>query len=194
MNNKNGIITDCNTVRVLIRAFMSGDTSPVREQAIYAFFAAHPAGSLDDDLEQYRPMFDWYAGMSLPITTNRKSKLLKRIAVAASFILTAVTALYIAIPAKTEESQNELYAQYKGSYIIRNGKRITDIKEIYQIVTDAERRADSLTNLYPDDIEIINNINRQLANDALSGISDRALAAQILADITDSDIHSHHIQ
>ena len=192
MINKNGIITDSDTATALIKAFLDGDTSPVQEQAIYAFFAANSPGSLKDDLEQYRPMFAWYAALNVPAPAKRKKKLFSRIAVAAVCFFAVATIAFSTIGNRSEE--NELYAQYKGSYIIRNGKRITDIKEIYQIVTDAERRADSLTNLYPDDIEIIDNINRQLANDALSGISDRAIAAQILADITDSDIHSHHIQ
>ncbi len=120
--DKGGNMTD---IRKLIGKFLDGETTNKEEQLLYDYFASD---KVSEDLQPYRAMFRWYAGgMKEPLPLRRHlRKMWKRVAVAAAVALLAGGGWmwygYV------EEAR--LCAIYEGSYIVRNGKRITDIAKI----------------------------------------------------------------
>lgn len=128
---------DAQSASRLVERFLDGDTTPAEEKAIYHFYAVH--SGLPRELEQYREMFAWYAGMK-PRATRRSWHAVA--AAAAAVLVVAGIGLGVFISEKSEESS--LYASYQGSYIVRNGQRIDDIRTIYTNLTIAEQYADSI--------------------------------------------------
>ena len=123
---------DASAVSILVERFLDGDTTPAQEKAIYHFYALHR--DLPDELERYRDMFAWYAGMQ-PRGERRPRHAIA--AAAAAVLVVAGIGLSVIITEKSEE--NSLYASYQGSYIVRNGQRIDDIQVIYNSLAVAEQ-------------------------------------------------------
>lgn len=165
---------DAAKIRRLVERFLDGDTNLAQEQAIYDYYASHP--SLPDDLEQYRPMFGWYSAMS-PVRRRRQPWLRYTGIAAAMALLVVVGLAHVRSDINADE---RLYASYQGSYVIRDGRRIDDVRLIYSNLAGAEQMADSLIDLAdrearsieqsPDDI---------LVDEALAGIDDPELALEI---------------
>lgn len=106
--------------------FLDGRTSNEEEKALYAFFASD---EVPKDLRKYKKMFSWYAGKmqdKLPSRTARRHRMVAVGAVAASILLLVSAGLGI----QNRYKQQEIYESYRGSYIIHDGKKITDIREI----------------------------------------------------------------
>lgn len=115
-----------------IERFLDGATTNEEEQALYHFFAND---DVPGKLKKYKPMFDWYAGgmkESLPQPRKHRSLHLTilRLAIAAAIVL----AFGVGIRLYTQYEQQKEYACYEGSYIIRNGKKITDMKTIMPVI------------------------------------------------------------
>ena len=171
---------DKSVISLLIDRFFAGETSPAEEREIYAYFA-----SVDDagELERYRPMFGWYEGLSghkpMAVPRSRRRRWLAVAGVAAAVALAVGISFTFFTPA--DRVPDDLYAVYQGSYVMRDGKRVTDISRIYNDLVKAEALADSLGRLdssKPDEA-----IEESLVDNALRGISDPELAAQIRRDI-----------
>ena len=107
-------------VKQLIERFLEGETTNAEEQQLYDYFS----GSVPKSLRKYQPMFRWYAeGMPERATTRR---LWPRWVAAASVVLLIGAGL-----AYYGHRQREAeMALYEGSYIIRDGQKITDLKTI----------------------------------------------------------------
>ena len=107
-------------MKQLIERFLYGDTTNVEEQMLYDYFKGDVARSL----KKYQSMFCWYAD-GMPERAKRRP-LWPRLAVAASLVavLAGGTVYY------EHQKTAELMATYEGSYIVRNGQKITDLKEI----------------------------------------------------------------
>ena len=139
----------------LVECFFEGKTTQEEEQELYAFFSAK---TVPEDLQQYQPVFQYFAGdlekelQIVPqkqISTHRKSK--KRIAfivsVAASVLIIVSVGLNVLFPDKNNSVTNP----YEGSYIIRNGVKITDMKIVLpeieatlQCMLEYEREMDAI--------------------------------------------------
>ncbi len=127
-------INDRNITRWVER-FLDGDTTCAEENELYRYFSRR---NLPAEVEQYREMFAWYSSLGgeqiqpelKPVKAENKVRILRLrpwqwISVAASIaILLAVGFIFrpASSPALSEE-----YLAYQGSYIIRDGKKITDL-------------------------------------------------------------------
>ena len=177
---------DINSISNLIGRFLDGSTSPTEEKLLYSFFKANPSGSLPAELEQFRPMFAWYAALpagNTAASAGRRRSFIRYAAAAAITALLTAAALFTFAPRNTAYPDT-LYAQYEGSYIVRNGKRITDIDKILVTVMRAEKMADSLSNSVLMQEQLSDNdFDSIMVVQALSGISDPELVQQLKDDL-----------
>jgi len=120
-------------IKQLIERFLEGETSNAEEQTLYDYFNSKKVAV---GLEPYCEMFRWYAA-GMPENKERPSKrsFLKWIAVAASLLLL----MGIGFGYHYYQEQQEQYSIYEGSYIIRDGKKMTDIKQILPELKAAEQ-------------------------------------------------------
>ena len=118
---------DKHNVKVYINRFLDGETSNAEEEALYRFFSGN---DVPRRLRKYKPMFDWYAdGMKEPLPQKHSVRLhpmLAKICAAASIVL----AFGVGFGIYQHYQESKLYDCYEGSYIIRDGEKITDIKKI----------------------------------------------------------------
>ena len=111
-------------IRQLINRFLDGATTNAEEQMLYDYFAGE---DIAPELMQYRDMFRWYsAGMPEMNVKQRRMPLRRILALAASVLLLVGIGFGIHRYQKLQEE----YALYEGSYIIRDGVKITDISKI----------------------------------------------------------------
>ena len=119
------VMTEIENIKKMVERFLDGETTTAEEQMLYDFFAADV---VPKELRPYQEMFRWYAGgMKEPLPDgNKKRTLLARIAVAASVVLL----VGVGVGWYRHVEYEKLCAIYKDSYIVRNGKKITDIRTI----------------------------------------------------------------
>lgn len=169
----------------LVALFLDGATSPAEEESLYAFFRSATAGSLSPSLEACRPMFAWYEGLGKNEERKPAASFWSRFKYAGVACVSAVLiagACFIAKEASA--SENPLYAQYDGSYIIRDGKRIYDMDQILSTVMRAERLADSLESVAAREEELLDrDYDRILVETALSNVADPALASALKSEL-----------
>ncbi len=121
-------------IQQLIERFLEGETSNAEEQVLYDYFENK---EIAPDLMPYRKMFRWYAaGMPESKAKSSKRPHSKWIAVAASLLLL----VGIGFGYHYYQEQQEQYSIYEGSYIIRNGKKMTDIKQILPELKATEQK------------------------------------------------------
>lgn len=135
-------------IELLIGRFLDGETTNAEEQRLYDYFAGTRVASR---LEKYRPMFSWYAGgMEEPLPESAPTAVprvrliplwLRTAACAAAAVLLIAGA---AVAYLRHASAERLYATYEGSYIVRGGKKITDLKAIMPELRRIEREASAL--------------------------------------------------
>ena len=125
-------------IQQLIGRFLDGRTSNAEEQLLYDYFSEE---NVAPELAQYREMFRWYAaGMperkAKSIVLPRLTKTARRwLAVAASLLIL----IGIGFGYRSYQKQQSEYAIYEGSYIIRDGKKITDLRQILPILKATEQ-------------------------------------------------------
>ncbi len=135
-------------IELLVEKFLDGATTNAEERRLYDYFSGSRVARR---LEKYVPMFRWYAGgmaEPLPAGSNgaggraRLVGLRMRVAVcaAAAVLIVAGAAAGFRHYRQTER----LYATYEGSYIVRGGKKITDLKAILPELRRIERDAEAL--------------------------------------------------
>ena len=146
---------DKHNVKEWIERFLNGQTSNIEEQALYRFFATD---DIPHNLQKYKAMFDWYAGGMKGELLKAKQKrhlrpLMIRWMTAASILLASGIGLGI-----YQYQQKEEYDCYEGSYIIRNGEKISDIKQILpelrkttQLAEQEIKKAESIQNKSAED-------------------------------------------
>ena len=111
-------------IRQLIERFLEGATTNAEEQILYDYFNSK---DIAESLERYRVMFQWYAaGIPEQKAKHHKRTYAKWLAIAASMLLLVC----IGFGYRYYQEQQELYAIYEGSYIIRDGIKNTDIRQI----------------------------------------------------------------
>ncbi len=138
---------DHNEARILCRRFLEGATSDDEEQRLYLYFRSCDPAS---DLAEYAPMFQWYDSLTsqnsvTPVAsvTAKKRSVVKSIATfsaaAAAVLMLVATVITAWQTADTRRDMMEL----QGSYIIRNGEKITDLASIYPELKRAEKMVEN---------------------------------------------------
>lgn len=174
--------TDHRHIRTTIARFLDGETSVAEEKELYNFFRLP---DIPADLKQYQPMFNWYASLGeshdeaapadIAGTENRASASRVRLlelrpwqwmGIAAMLALLLSVGFIFRSPSIPEE-----YLAYEGSYIIRDGKKITDLR----IVVPEIERTQQLVN------ESLGEIDMSLRT-ADSAFDDAVLADEDLSD------------
>ncbi len=113
-------------VREWVDRFLEGMTTNAEEAELYRFFEK---GNVPKDLEKYRQMFQWYAGgmqgdpRVKHSNVGRIIRLSLKIAASVVFVCGLGLIVY-------HFSFQKKYEFLEGSYIIRGGKKITDLKSI----------------------------------------------------------------
>ena len=132
-----------------IHRFMEGETTNAEEQAIYRFFRS---GDVPEHLKVYAPMFAWYEeGMpeekkEIPITTKTKT-FLKRIPLGVwsmGIAAMLVIGIGLGILSGLDNDMDDEWSCYEGSYVMINGKRITDEKKIMPIILETLAEAERM--------------------------------------------------
>lgn len=134
---------DKSTIGRLIDRFMAGETSLEEEKLLYGYFART---DVPTEFEPYREMFRWYADLGetdcdstssaseMQAADKPQSRCGKifagfrpwHIAGIAAMIAVVICTMFFFRPSTTIDIPEE-YLCYKGSYIIRDGKKITDL-------------------------------------------------------------------
>lgn len=151
--------------RALVSRFLDGQTEATEEKWLYDFYAANSVGSLPSDLENMRAMFDWYAALPAAASPQAVSKrrtsrhwLLIGSEIAASLAIVAAIAWGMMGYFDNTTDLNRVHADYVGSYIIRNGEKISDLNVIYDDIIESESIIDSIeaeSNFYENTINSI---------------------------------------
>lgn len=110
-------------IQQLIERFLDGETTNAEEQTLYDYFASD---DIAESLKQYQEMFRWYADGMPAICGHKRAYVRTIFAIAASLLLL----IGVGLGYWHYQQQQEEYAIYEGSYIIRDGKKITDIRQI----------------------------------------------------------------
>lgn len=139
---------DNSTIHQLIGRFLAGETTTAEEQTLYEFFSRD---EIPSDLLDYKEMFSWYASLkdsastlsapSKDEPTSSKVQLLilrpwQWISIAAMIALLFSIGFSLRYPTI---SLPEEYLAYEGSYIVRDGKKITDLRIVVPEIQRTER-------------------------------------------------------
>ena len=123
-----------------VNRFLEGETSNAEEQELYRFFREDDVPS---ELKKYIPMFNWYAdGMKEPLPQHCRGIRMKHIFIRMSIAAAILLVCGFGIKFYQYYQQDDKYECYEGSYIIRNGKKITDMKVIMPEVQKTSRYAE----------------------------------------------------
>ena len=129
---------DENRIQQLIERFLNGETTNAEEQMLYDYFAGE---DVSPELIKYREMFRWYsAGMPEMNAKQHRMPLRRILALAASVLLL----LGIGFGIHRYQQRQAEYALYEGSYIIRNGVKITDISKILPELKATEQKVSEM--------------------------------------------------
>jgi len=164
---------DINNVELYIDRFMEGETSNDEEKELYRFFATEK--DLPQHIAQYREMFAYFESgldeslsaqalteaehstakvVQLKPVDTKKPK--KRIFMFATSIAASIVLIFGISFGLLKNDADELYT-YEGSYVMQNGKRVTDKETLKLMIDNTMKEAD--------------NIEKQVAQ--LSEISDK---------------------
>ena len=135
--------------RRLLDKFLDGATSNAEERHLHDYFLN---GNVADDLARYSGMMDWFAdldGSGKRDDTAKKlsgRRLMRRrwltgIAAAAAVAVLVATGINRFGVGEEEEYDSELMEMYAGSYMMRNGKKVTDLKKVLPTILETERIA-----------------------------------------------------
>lgn len=159
--------------------FLDGNTTCAQEQEIYAYFQND---DIPAELEQYREMFAWYANGMRDEPVNKKSvrvSIIRYVSIAASIALIVSIGFHY-FKAYTYSQQE--YAIYEGSYIIRDGEKITDIDKILPELKHAEQIACEYSRMQSVTIESNDDYMLQVALQGVSNPQIRQAIAQALSE------------
>ena len=136
----------------LMEKFLEGATNNIEEARLQEYFKQ---GMLSEDMAPYAEMMEWYAVLNSSSSSRKSKKGLFRswhniprrlyIAGAAAVFL----GIAVAIGLKQSDANHGGYTQelldmYEGSYIVRGGKKETDLKKILPTILEMERCASKM--------------------------------------------------
>lgn len=166
--------------RRLTGLFLEGETTSDEEQKLYRYYARSKVAS---DLVPYAGMFSWFDALESATETTsvrHRHKVPRFVAAAA---ITAFVLVGVGLTLGYNFGSDEFSAEriYAGSYIIRQGKKITDIQSILPELERADRIVDST--LVASYVSSPENPELLVLNEAMKNISDPEVKAMLLADI-----------
>lgn len=157
MNKKINILRPLNDseARLLLVRFEAGETSLEEEQTLYAYFHRR---DLPADMRALRGLMSWYEGgcvgepfLEEPVSakkhTNRFRQILLSAASVALLVALGFAAFTLTGRSAAESSAEEFAELYRGSYVIRNGEKITDPALIRDDIMRARHLTDSINQL-----------------------------------------------
>lgn len=135
--------TDEARLRELLDRFFEARTSTAEERELYALFSSP---NLPADLASMRPLLGWFAeGMpAAPATPAVKSVAPRRTLFAFVASIAAMIAIIITLGVDYSASAADHYAMYEGSFVMRNGQRITDLRQIMPQLRAVEADAEQV--------------------------------------------------
>lgn len=132
-----------NNIMQWIERFLDSTTTCAEEQKLYEYFSKK---NIAPEAEQYREMMTWYASrMATPIVNHKRKRSFSikhwiyTISIAASIALLCTLGFKIY---NRQSANSEEFSIYDGSYIIRNGEKITDLDLIMPELIEAEQFID----------------------------------------------------
>lgn len=159
---------ELNSITRLIDRFFDGETSRQEEQTLYSFFRRK---DLPENLMKYRDMFAWYEDIeaSVPAATDAGSgsgsaaslrqeenpvrlphmRPAAWIGIAASLLLLLTLGV---VYRNTLSPMPKEYMAYQGSYIVRDGRKITDLRIVVPEIQRRERQIEARINALNSDI------------------------------------------
>lgn len=159
-----------NNYAVWVDKFLNGETTCQEEEALYAYFTEP---SLPKEAEAYREMFTWYASLQSPaeragtehqvnshteeVTTKVRILHLRpwQWAGVAAMMAILLTVGFLYQPSR--EYVSEEYMAYQGSYIIRDGKKITDLNIVVPEILRTEQMLDEQVRAMESSFDEMNN-------------------------------------
>jgi hypothetical protein len=148
--NVNDMEKEYKHIEELLERFFEGETSNGEERILYQYFTQE---DVPEHLRRYKRVFAYFetgiAGeieQPAPVVAlpQRKSRRVIWAGIAASFLILLASSLFFI-------QKNASFDPYEGSYIIRNGERITDINRIrpeleatVQYVLQQQEKSDKL--------------------------------------------------
>lgn len=155
--------------RKLIARFFDGDTSLDDERKLYEYFAT---GKAHPDLQQYAAMFGWYAN-SLQEKPKAKRKAWRwQYVAAAAVLICLIGSAAVKIVQRQSNDTERLAEVYAGSYIIRNGVKITDMNKVLPEVIKNEKYAERLLAVCEKNNNSHCNIKEPSVDDIINSIPD----------------------
>ncbi len=151
---------DINNVELYIDRFMEGETSNAEEKELYRFFATEK--DLPQHIVQYREMFAYFESgldeslsaqalteaehstakvVQLKPAETKKPK--KRIFMFAASIAASIVLIFGISFGLLKNDADELYS-YEGSYVMQNGKRVTDKETLRLMIDNTMKEADNI--------------------------------------------------
>lgn len=135
-------------IRQLIDRFLDGETTNAEEQTLYDYFTGE---NIAPELTQYREMFRWYSAGMPEIKAKKSPMQIRKILTLAASVLLLVG---IGFGIYRYQKQQQEYELYEGSYIIRNGVKMTDIKQILPELKATERKVSEIMKQQNNNTEI----------------------------------------
>jgi hypothetical protein len=126
----------------LIERFLNGETTLAEEQSLYDYFQGQ---EVDKEIKKYQEMFRWYANGMPEEVLEKKSKTGKTFVMRMKWAFIGIAAsllILIGVGVRNYQKLQEEYAIYEGSYIVRDGKKMTDIKEILPELKATEQKVE----------------------------------------------------
>ncbi|MCM1164359.1 MAG: hypothetical protein NC339_08955 [Muribaculaceae bacterium] len=123
-----------------IDRFLSAETTLAEETEMYAWFSG---SDLPPEAEKWREMFGWYDSLQpreLPAAKPRSKRLTRvlRWCSAAASVAVLVVLGVIAARSAMHTDINPEYLAYEGSYIVRDGVKITDLSIVVPAILKRE--------------------------------------------------------
>ncbi len=172
------VLSDSDALR-MTEAFLAGESSQQEEQTLYNYYGGkHVAPGL----ECYRQMFAWFINIeNVSVAKPIKKRNWRYFAIAATITALVLIGVGLVIGMTAEGPELSIDRMYAGSYIIRHGKKITDIKEILPELQRADRIVDSTLTAsalnYQDNQDVL------MLKEAMKNITDPDVRAMLIADL-----------
>lgn len=140
--------------RALLEKFEEGATTAAEEQSLYTFFRR---AELPADLLPLRRLMAWYEGgcvgepdaPEMPKAKSQRwwNRPIARAAASVAFLLAVGLTLLNTLPSGSAPDDDSYAIAYGGSYVVRNGVKITDPAIVRSEVDRARALTDSINNL-----------------------------------------------
>ncbi len=163
----------------LVKRFFDGETSLDEEAKLYEYFNS---GNVSADLQQYSQMFAWY-GNKLSTPAKKHSKKWYYVAAAASIAILTIVSIHQYTSTQLTAEEQRLAEIYAGSYIIRDGKKITDMKKVLPVILQEEKNYNSLLAEIRKQDDQTTDHYQQFLDDVLSDIDDEEMRNDILNEL-----------